>query len=109
MRVFGPDDFLELSVFESLEAEFVQLEAARRAAGRPVTLLRLDLSAGIATVPTPQFINVIEQNLLRLAGNPRPAGMQGTRNWLGEDRDWRWLNYRDVNRWFESLEILRRN
>jgi len=107
MKEFGPDDFLGLDVFVSLNAEFLQIEAARRAVGRPVQLVQLDLSAGMATVPTAAFINIIERNLDRLAGAGRPAQMEATKTWLGEDRDAAWLDYRDVNRWFASLAVLR--
>ena len=101
MVKFSKDDFLNLDVFERLNAEFSRL-AAVRGVGVPL----LNLSAGIATLPLPAFINTIERNLDALARATPTATIPPTKTWLGEDRDGAWLNFEDVNRWFESLVII---
>ena len=93
---FIADDFLEVAVLERLNELFAEVAGLRG-----VALTPLDLSRGTATVPTASFINTIERNLEQL-------GAAGTKVWLGEDSDAVWLDYRDVNRWFNSLELLRR-
>lgn len=71
----------------------------------PITMLLV--GPGTLTVPTPQFVNTIERNLDELAAGTSVAGLEPTKTWLGEDRDGRFLDYKDVNRWFESLRLLR--
>ena len=93
---FSERDFLEVSVFEELNGLFAEAAAALGVLG----VVQLNLAAGVATVPDVQFINTIERNLERL-------GADDTKTWLGEDRDAQWLSFRDVNRWFESLEKLK--
>ena len=100
---FGANDFLEVAVFERLNELFAEVGGIRGVAAVP-----LDLSQGMATVPTAAFVNVIERNLDALARGAPPAGMESTKTWLGGDADEAWLDYRDVNRWFDSLERLRR-
>jgi len=74
---------------------------------RIVELIEPDTSTGIATIPYPDLINIIERNIDTLiAGGYRPPNMQNTVDWLGEMNDFRRLSYLDVNRWFESLEQL---
>jgi len=74
---------------------------------RAVTLAQPDVSAGIFTVPFPDLINIIERNIDALSANGyMPGDMQPTVEWQGELNDLRRLDYTDVNRWFESIELI---
>ena len=61
---------------------------------------------GTLTVPTAEFVNRIERNIDSLARDIRHM-VPATKTWLGEDRDAEFLSYKDVNRWAESLGIIR--
>ncbi len=76
--------------------------------GRNIDLTQIDTSKGEYTIPYPSFINVIERNLDALVANGyRPSTMRPTRTWLGETKDLpRLNNLDDVNRWFETLQLL---
>jgi len=74
---------------------------------RRVVIHDPDMSAGAYTIPFPDLVNIIEDNITALsAGGYRPPDMEPTRHWLGEDSDAPFLSYRDVNRWYVSSEQL---
>jgi hypothetical protein len=74
---------------------------------RDIRLTKPNTGAGVFTIPFPDLINVIERNIDALsAGGYRPGDMAPTMNWQGELNDARRLDYTDVNRWFESAELI---
>ena len=74
---------------------------------RPVALAQPDTSASVYTIPFPDLINTIERNLDALSANGyKPGNMKPSVSWLGELNDLRRLDYTDVNRWFESVELI---
>ena len=75
---------------------------------RAVTLEKIDLSEGFATIPFAEYINVIERNTRLIMGADTIAGMRPTVTWRGGFYDMRRLSYRDVNRWFHTLQLLYR-
>jgi hypothetical protein len=101
---FTDRDFMGIEVFERLDEEFVALSARLG-----VDVLRLNLAAGVATIPCFEYINIIERNLDRLSAAVPDVDIAPTKTWLGEDKDEAWLDYKDVNRWFESLNKLSMN
>ena len=94
-HIMKPDDFLSLQVLQDLSDGFVSAGASP-----------LDLSLGIATLPTAEFINQIERRLDALAGASPPQGWQATKTWRGGNNDDRWLDFNDVNRWFDNLHLI---
>ena len=94
-HIMKPDDYLSLEVLQDLSDGFVSAGASP-----------LDLSQGIATLPTAGFINEIERRLDASAGSSPPQGWQATKTWLGGNRDDRWLDFNDVNRWFDNLNLI---
>ena len=74
---------------------------------RIVTLVNPNTAAGTYTIPYPELINIIERNIDELAkGGYASSDMQPTVEWLGELNDVRRLSHLDVNRWFESVELI---
>ena len=72
--------------------------------GREVELLDISVSEGIKTIPFVDYINRIEDNIRRLSEMGfKPPYMLPCKEWKGEEEDLIRLDYRDVNRWFESL------
>ncbi|MCL2236574.1 MAG: hypothetical protein FWB98_09085 [Defluviitaleaceae bacterium] len=88
MHIMKSDDFLSLEILQDLSELLV-------AAGAEP----LDLSMGLETLPTADFINGIEGRISALSG-----GLAQTKTWHGADADNQWLDYRDVNRWFDNLK-----
>jgi len=74
-----------------------------------VTLIEPDLSKGIETIPYNEMIDGIETNLRNLvSGHIVVPGMQRARRWHGGLWDERFLDYTDVNRWFETIRLMHR-
>ena len=107
MQKFTPNDFLNIAHIVQLNNEMQSLAALRNEViGGNTNMGTIDTSAGVFTVPTPEFVNVIESNLEVLSAGV-DVGIEPRKTWLGEDRDVVRLDYRDVNRWLDSLRILR--
>ncbi|MCL2855946.1 MAG: hypothetical protein FWE21_10105 [Defluviitaleaceae bacterium] len=66
----------------------------------------LDLSKGIYTLPTADFINGIERRISQLAAQTPHLDLPAAKTWQGGADDAAWLNYNDVNRWFASLKTI---
>ena len=76
---------------------------------RSVSLIEPNTTPGLLTVPFAALINIIERNIDTLAADGyMPQEMKSTRNWQGGENDDPRLSYFDVNRWFESMELLER-
>lgn len=74
---------------------------------RLVVLTTPDTSAQEATIPFCSLINIIERNIDTFAAHGfRHPSMQNTVTWLGGLADTRRLDFTDVNRWFESVELI---
>lgn len=74
------------------------------------TLAFVDTSGGIYTLPVPDYLNLVENNLLTLVQSVSwNTGHQITRIWLGENMDEPTFKFSDVNRWFETLEKLKQS
>ena len=102
------EDFMSIDHMRQLNAEFESLEDLRkRIFGTDAGITLINVAQGTQTIPTPQFINIIERNIDTLTGATPLYGMEPTKTWLGESRDLEFLNYKDVNRWFESLNLIR--
>ena len=107
MRVTA-EDYMTIEIFNTA---FAQQENVRdmffNMLQRIVNIDIPDTSKNIKTIPFPALINIIEQNIDILASEGyRPINMEDTIEWLGELKDERKFDYTDVNRWFESLELL---
>lgn len=102
MRRFTGDDFMSHEIIAELNRQMQEL-----ALMRGVSIISLATGQGILMGATIHFFNSIERNIDALAGSSPPMGMQPTRTWLGEYNDVPLLSYRDVNRWFESVELIR--
>jgi len=107
-RIFTRDDYLSIEDIRELNTEMAALAALREEIfGLAVPVVNINTGAGMNTTPTPQFVNQIERNIDVLAGGAAPGAMEPTRTWLGEGRDVPLLSFRDVNRWFGSLVLIR--
>ena len=109
-RVFTRQDYLNIEDIRALDMEMAALAALREEIfGPAAAIAALNTGQGAATIATPDFINRIERNIDALAGAAPPEAMQPTRTWLGEGRDIPLLSFRDANRWFESLSLIRQS
>jgi len=106
-KVFTRDDYLSIEDIRRLNEEIMAVAALRREVVGDVGVVNIVTNMGTATMATPEYINQIERNIDALAGGVPPVGMQLTRVWLGEGRDVPFLSFRDVNRWFESVALVR--
>jgi len=107
-RTFTRHDHLSIEDIRVLNAEMAELATLRTEIFEaPVQFVSLNTNQGVTTIATPSYINQIERNIDALAGGAPPVGMQPTRTWLGENRDAPLLSYRDANRWFGSLALIR--
>ena len=75
---------------------------------RNVFLIEPDLSEGTKTIPYQELFNAIETNLRNLVAADMTIGMEFTKIWHGGLRDEKFLDYTDVNRWFETMQLLHR-
>ena len=112
-KVFTRHDFLSINDIMSLNTEMQSLARLREdifGVGQGGGVVRnLDTHLGAYTMASADFINQIERNIDALAGTVPPAGMEPTRAWQGENRDALLLSFRDVNRWFDSVTMIRRS
>ncbi|MCL2376303.1 MAG: hypothetical protein FWC76_02790 [Defluviitaleaceae bacterium] len=110
-KVFTKDDYLSIEDIRELNTEMQALAGLREEIfGANLGAVRnLDISLGVTTMAGMDFINQIERNIDALAGTAPPAGMEPTRTWQGENRDAPLLSFRDVNRWFGSMAIIRQS
>ena len=68
----------------------------------------IDTNAGYQTQPLPEYLNLIERNLDYLqSAITWDVNRQASRTWLGEYDDVPAFSYRDVNRWFHDLLIMK--
>lgn len=107
MRVTA-SDYMSIEIYNKAYAFQLSLQQLFMIALlRTVILAVTDTSEGTETIPFADLINIIERNIDRLvAGGYRPSLMQDTMTWLGERHDLRALDYTDINRWFESMEMI---
>ena len=104
----GASDFMRVEYMLRLNGELAALRAAVLARfGVTLATTVVPVAGGEASPLLASHINIIERAIDDLAGVVRPEGLQATKTWRGENRDASFLDYRDVNRWFESLAIIR--
>ena len=112
-RTFTRHDFLSINDIMDLNTEMQALARLREdifGVGQGESVVRnLDTHLGINTMASADFINQIERNIDALAGTVPPVGMEPTRTWQGENRDAPLLSFRDANRWFASVAIIRQS
>lgn len=107
MRVTA-NDFMTTDIIDEVyrvqeELRLKMLELINRI----VYITKPNTTAKTLTIPFPELINIIERNIDAFTiGGYMPSDMQPTVNWQGELFDLRRLDYTDVNRWFESIELL---
>jgi hypothetical protein len=73
---------------------------------RNVFLELPDLSKGDRIVLTREIFNAVETNLKNLVATDVQPLMQFTKIWYGGIKDEKYLDYADVNRWFETINLL---
>jgi len=73
---------------------------------RNVFLVEYDLTGDIRTIPFRELFNAIETNLNHLVATNFVPGMEFTKIWRGGLADDQFLDYTDVNRWFETMYLL---
>ena len=102
------NDFMSIELIELvLDKQQNVVKLFNDLLGYHVVIEGVDTSDGIKTVPFPAMINAIERNVGALKFfEHMPRTVEPTVHWLGERNDSPRLSYRDVNRWFESLEII---
>lgn len=106
----GAEDFMDIEYIRRLDEEFLELAALREeifGERGDVWGLGLFTSSGDSALATVAFMNRIERNIDALAGIAPPEGMKPTRVWRGGNLDREFLDFRDVNRWFESVAVIR--
>jgi hypothetical protein len=105
-QALSASDFMAVGYLRQAYADLVFLRAAMSGyLDRTVALSPVSLTEGMAAVPFPALINLIETNIEALTANGYvPSNMLPTRQWLGELRDFPRMNYQDVNRWFDSFQ-----
>ena len=109
-KTFTRQDYLNIEDIRALNTEMAALAVLREEVfGVPMPVVNISSAMGVLTIAVPDFINQIERNIDALAGTAPPADMQPTRTWLGEGRDVPLLSFRDANRWFESLALIRQS
>ena len=103
MQKLTENDFMTLDILNRLSTELNELAERKGVAITGLGAIDQNL------LPTAAFINNIERNIDNLAAATPPAIVPKTKTWLGlgEGKDEKWLDYNDVNRWFESLAIIR--
>jgi len=102
MQRLTENDFMTADLLIALDTECRALAALRGVAVTALAAINQSL------LPNTTFINSIERNIDTLARANPPIAVPATKTWLGGLKDEEWLNYNDVNRWFESLAIIRR-
>jgi hypothetical protein len=102
--------FMSIELFGEILASAERLRLLMREHfNRQIVFNSTNISAGIGTVPLPQLINALERNLDLLAQGGYGAGeMQPTKTWHGETNDTQRLDYTDVNRWIETVDLIDR-
>jgi len=103
-------DFMTIEYIIRLDAEFQAVAALRGelfGTMPAVTSLAFFARNGIAAPAELALFNTIERNIDVLAGDAPPEGMLPTRLWRGEFADDPFLDFSDVNRWFDSLRLIR--
>jgi len=104
----GADDYMKVEYMQLLNAQFEELRGMAEAIfDRTLPLMTVPVVNGEASWLLTGHINVIERGINSLASLVRPEGLKPTRTWLGENRDIPLLDYNDVNRWFESLALIK--
>ena len=109
-RPLGAEDFMDIEFIRRLDGEFLELAGLREeifGERGDVWGLGLFTFSGVSALASAAFMNRIERNIDALAGVVPPVGMQPTKIWRGENLDREFLDFRDVNRWFESVAIIR--
>lgn len=74
--------------------------------GVDTILIDLQINQSTAIIPTSTYINNIETNIERLALGTKAEKDIKTKIWQGENFDNPRLNYKDANRWFESINLI---
>jgi len=101
MQTFTKNDFMSVAIFNSLNTEFRELSVLRGVTVPQITSVNNNL------LPNANVINTIERNIDILAAAQPPVAVPATKTWFGGTDDEKWLDYNDVNRWFESLALIR--
>ena len=101
-----PEDYMKLEYVENACVEQERLKDLMLSVfDREVSLLEIGETEEENTIPYPEFINIIENNISILTANGYiPLNMEPVRKWLGEFNDIKPFSYRDVNRWFASFK-----
>ena len=102
MQRYTANDFMSLDILNRLNTEFRELAALRG-----VTIPQI-ADVNQTLLPNINTINVIERNIDTLAQAVPQITVPATKTWLGGLQDKKFLDYNDVNRWFDSLAIIRR-
>lgn len=107
-KKIAAQDFMTVDILAEIGLEQEKLrELMKELIDREVSLTQADLSKGNYTMPFPSLINIVERNFDRfMAGGYVSSEMGKTVVWKGELNDRPRFSYKDVNRWFESCEIL---
>jgi len=109
-RLLVAGDFMRIEYIVELDAEFLAVALLRRdvfGVLPVVAPLGFFTQGGFGAMADVALFNQIERNIDVLAGVTPPAGMPPTRIWRGGLLDVPFLDYTDVNRWFESLRLIR--
>jgi len=103
-------DYMRIDYINRLNAEFQAVaDLVQEIFGtRPAVMpLGIFTQHGMAAMAEVLLFEQIERNIDALSAVTRPERMPPTRMWRGGHLDDPFLDYTDVNRWFDSLRLIR--
>lgn len=102
MEILTAQDYMRPEHINNLWQEMLQL---RDSMGMSISLNIIPF-IGMGGNAVPILFNMIEDNL-RIFSNASGITIPQTRLWRGGDADRPRLSFRDVNRWYDTLRIIR--
>lgn len=110
MQKFTENSFMSINVIVQIHDQTLRITERIRQSGTTIFINNIPTRLGMAVFAHHSLFTLIEENIAVLANvtNQR-ANIEPTRMWHGELDDIPRFCYKDVNRWFESLDIIEKS